>query len=262
MIVVAVVAVIDVEKRAHAAAGEAHPAAILLQPALGLGVDQVDARLVDLLDGDGRLARLHLAGNVRVQLVERRLRQIDGLRQIDRVKLLQVEAQHRIDLRLRADRLQRVDVAHALGLRQAHRQQHQRRIEALRRLLLQVRPAQKADHQPQLGEAVLGLIAAGLVANLVELAGQVQRLLEAQILVERDLAARGDRVLEVVAPGQDLLGTDVLHVERQRHRRPGEIHRLRRGAEVQQAIAPRNLEEPLLQAGQDRAHACRGGRRC
>src|SRR5437763_863643 len=67
----AIVTVIEIEKGAHAPSREANSAAILLQPAASLGVNQIDPRLVDLLDRNRRLARLYLACQIRVQFVER-----------------------------------------------------------------------------------------------------------------------------------------------------------------------------------------------
>src|SRR5205807_2538272 len=177
--------------------------------------------------------------------------QIDGCRQIDAIKLLKLVPESRIDLRLGGLRFEHVHVANALDLLQPHWQKHERRIEALGRLGLEVRPPQKAKDEPQLGEAELSLIAAGVVANRVELARQINRLLEAEILVERQRRARGEYFLQRLVRGQDLLWPDCIHIESERHGRPGQVHRLIRRPKMQQAIPPRYIEQAAAQAGKD-----------
>ena len=133
---------------------------------------------------------------------------------------------------------------------QFHRQQHQRRLELLDRLLLEVGPVQEADDQPQLCETELGPIPPSLGHDPVQHAGQVQGLGEIQVLVQRDGLAAADRRLQRVVPDQDLVGADVLMSNDNGHRRVRQVDRLHGGAKVQQTVSPRDFEQPLLELAQ------------
>ena len=131
----------------------------------------------------GSLARI-CACELRVKLLQRRLSQIDDLRQIQAVELLEMMPQRRVHLGFGRRRLEHIVIAHALLPRELDRQQQQRRIDPFLRRLLQVVPVQKRDHEPQLREAVLRAIAPRVGDDLVERAREIRLILEPQPATE------------------------------------------------------------------------------
>ena len=247
MVVGLIVAVVEVLETADAAACQPGAAAILVQLAPCLVVDQLDPRPVDLVERNRRLAGRDLLGEVVEELIQIGRREVDHLGQVDVVELLELVPDDRVDLGLGGNRFEIIGVADAFLLLQLHGQEDQRRVEPLGGLLLEIRPVQEADHQPQLPEAELGLVPPRLGHDAVEHAGQIQGLGEVQVLVQRDrLTARQGRVQGVV-PDEDLVRPDVRDVERQGNRGVRQVDSLHRGVEVQQPVPLGNLEEPLAE---------------
>ncbi len=250
MVVGLIVAVVQVLETADAAAGQPGPAAILVQLAACPVVDQLDPRPVDLVEGNGRLAGRDLPSQVVEKLVQAGRRQVEHLGQVDVVKLLELVADDRVDLGLRGNRFQRIGVADAFFLLQLHGQEDQRGIEPLDRLLLEVRPVEEADHQPQLPEAEFGLVPPRLGHDAIEHAGQIQGLGEVQVLVQGDRPAADHGGVQTIVPDEDLFRPDAGDVERQGDRGVREVDGLHRGAEVQQPVPLGNLEQPLAEFAQ------------
>ena len=157
-----VVAVVHVEEAADAPAREAGRLAVAVESAPGEVVDEVDPRAVHLAERDARLARADARGEVVEERVDGRLGEIDRGRQVNPVELREEVAHDRVHLRLGAQGLEPVRVAHPLLLHQPHREQDERRVVVLRRSLLQVRPAQEADREPELLEPELGRVTGGV----------------------------------------------------------------------------------------------------
>ena len=214
--VLPVVAVIEIVKAADAATGQPRSLNVLVETALRLGVNQLDAWAVDFRDRDGRFALLNLGCQELVKRFERSGRKVQRLGQRNIVKLFEIIAQHGIDFGVRRERLEGIGIADAFFLHELNWQENQRRIKTLRRLLLQVRPAQKAQHQPQLAKAIFcSLSRCGtFTANPIEHAGQIDRFLESKIAIQGKRFAGDYAAMKLVVPGKDLLRPDRIHIER------------------------------------------------
>ena len=109
---------------------------------------------------------------------------------------------------------------------------------------------QETERQPKLSEAEFGPVAPRLGNNAVQHAGKVQGLGKVQILVQRDRLAAANRLMQGVIPNEDLVGADVLDVERQRDRGVGQVDGLHGRAKMQQPISPGDFKQPLLECAQ------------
>ena len=123
-VVVGRVAEVDVARRRRRRA-RGLTAAELLEPLRGALVDQLDLRLCLQPQLHPRLRGQDLRFHVLEELLDRGRREVDALRQLDAVQLMQLVAQHRVDLGLGRFRLDQVLVAHALLARHFHRDQQQ-----------------------------------------------------------------------------------------------------------------------------------------
>ena len=245
--VLAVVAVFRLGRAPGLAGLELHPAPILVHALAGLLVDEFNLRPVDLVERHARFARLNLRLERLVELVQRGLLQIHELRQVQVVEFLEMMPQRGIHLGFAGRRIEDVIVAHALLLREFDRQQQQRRVDALVRRFLEVVPAQETQHQPELGKAILGAVAPRLADDLVEHAGDVGRVLEAQVFAQRHRRALGHGGGQFRMPDEELLQLDVAVIQQHRHGRDGEVQRLERGLEIDEPVAPRDFEQPVAQ---------------
>ncbi|MCY1213485.1 hypothetical protein D9M72_252670 [compost metagenome] len=249
--------------------GRAHAGAALelLEPLARALVHHGDLGLLHEPQLHAGFALRDLRRQLGVELFERGLAQVHRLGQRDAVELAQVVAQRGVHLRLAGRGFEQVLVAHAFLARQLHRQHQQRRGDALGAFglaLLEVVPAQEGDHQRQLREAVLGPVAPRLLQDAVERAGQVGLVFEAQPARERHGVAAGDVGGKAAVPHAQLVGADAVEVDHQRHAGDGEVHMRLRRLEVQQAVAPRQVEQAVAQVQLDRlaalACAVAGGR--
>ncbi|MCY1218560.1 hypothetical protein D9M72_305090 [compost metagenome] len=247
---------------AAARGGRARPAALeLLHPLQRLLPHQPHRGLVDQAQLDRGLGAANLREDARMDLRDRGLVEIHGLVQPDVVQLVQVMAQHRVELGLAARALDHILVAYALAFDQLHRQPQQRRHDALVRRLLQVVPAQERHHQAQVAEAVFGAVAAGLGDQAVERRRQVGLVVEAQPLLQRYRLARHQVGRERSAPGADVLGPHAFDLQHQRHAGHGDVDGGRGRPEVQQAVAPREIEQAVAQVREHGGAARRGAGR-
>ncbi len=219
--------------------------------------DQADGGLLDQPQLDSGLGAPDLGQDVGMQLSQRGLAQVHRFGQPDVVQLAQVMAQHRVELRVAVLALDHVLVAHTFAFDQLDRQPQQRRQDALVRRLLQVVPAQEGDHQAQVAEAIFGTVAAGVRDQPVQRRGQVGLVIEAQPLLQRHRTAGGHVVRERTAPCADVLGPDALDLQHQRHAGHGEVDVGGRGPEIQQAVAPGQVEQAVAQVGEHRRAARR-----
>jgi hypothetical protein len=138
---------------AHAPPGQPGAVTVLIHAAPGFFVNQRDPRAVHSLERHRRLAGLDLRHQRLVQRVERRGGQVDRFGAHDPVQLAELVADHRIDLGLGTEHLQRVLIADALLLFQFDGQQHQRRFEPLGRRFLQVHPVEETQYQAAVGQS-------------------------------------------------------------------------------------------------------------
>ena len=108
-------------------------------------------------------------------------------------------------------------------------------------------PAQETDHQPQLRKTVLIAIPPLGGDDLIQHAGGVRRILEAQVLPEHNRVPFREGPGDFLVPEEQLRDLDVAVIQQQRHRRQREVERLQRGLEMNQAIAARNFKQPVAQ---------------
>src|SRR6266496_5062747 len=114
-------------------------------------------------------------------------------------------AERGVHLGFARGRIEDIVVADAFLLRQLNRQEQQWRMDALGRRFLEVVPAQKAKHDPELREAVLRPVAPRFADNLVEHTGKVGRILKAEIFAERHWRALRHSRGEFGMPDKKLL---------------------------------------------------------
>ena len=235
--------------------GPAAPAAaplVLLQALHRLAPDQLDRRPGLQAQFHAGLGGADLRGQVGVDRLDRDLVQVHAVRQLDVVQLAQVMAQRRIELGLAVLALDQVLVAHALLAHQFDRQPQQGRDEAMFGVFLEVVPAQEGDHQAQVAETEFGAIAAGFLGDAVQRRGQVGLVVEAQPAVQADRFAADHLGGEFAAPGAQLLGPDAAQLQHDRHAGDGQVDAGLGRAELQQAIAPRQVEQAVAQVRQHR----------
>src|SRR5688572_5210086 len=120
-------------------------------------------------------------------------------------------------------------------------------MDALVGSLLDVVPVQEANDDAQLREAIFGAMRASLTDNFVENARNVRRVFKAQISAEGQGSAARDEVRNFRMPDEQLLEADVSVVEEQRDGRYGEIQGVESRLEIDEPIAPGNLEKPVSQ---------------
>ncbi len=208
-------------------------------------------RPIDFTQRDRLFAGVDLRGEKFVELVQRRLVQVDRLGQIEIVKLAQMVAEHRVYLGQMRRGLKRKTVANALLLGQLDRQQQQGRNDPFLRRFLQVVPAQETDHQLELGEAILGPVALGFADDFLQQLRNVGRILKPDEPVERNDTLLRQQFRELLMPDEELLVLDVTVIEHRRNGGQREVHLMLGLLEVKQAVAPRNFEETIAQMALD-----------
>src|ERR1017187_3605556 len=120
-------------------------------------------------------------------------------------------------------------------------------MDALVLLLLEIVPAQKTQHEPELGEAIFGSVTPGFADDLVQHTGNVGRILKAQILAEGHRRAFSDRGGEFGMPDEKLLQLDVAIIQQHRDGRDCEVQRMESWFEIKEAVAARDLKQPVAQ---------------
>ena len=128
---VAVVTVIKRVEPARAAIRQTLTSPKLIEPLLRPLVNQLDLRPVLLRQRHSRLTGTDLSSEQFIERIQIRFRQVHDLRQIQSVELFQVVTQRRIHLGLTAERLEHIGIAHAFLPGEFHREQQQRRMNAL-----------------------------------------------------------------------------------------------------------------------------------
>src|SRR5213596_813746 len=118
-------------------------------------------------------------------------------------------------------------------------------MNAFLRRLLEVAPAQKTQHETELGETVFGAVAPGFTNNLIQNTGQIRGVLETEILSERHGRSGDDGVGQLGVPDEELFEADMAGLERQGHGRLGEIKCLQSRLEIDQPVTPRDLKEAI-----------------
>ena len=217
--------------------------------------DQPDRCLLDATQFDGRLGAANLCQQIGMDRGDGGRAQVRRLGQIDPVQLIQVMAQDRIEFGLGAFALDDVLIAHPLALDQSHRQPQQRREDAFVRAFLQVVPAQKRDHHAQVAEAILGAVPTRFGDQAIERRRQVGLVVETQPALQRDRVARQQLLREGATPGADLFCAYPVDLQHQGHAGNGQIDAGRGGLVVEQAVAPRDVEEPVAQMPEHRRSA-------
>src|SRR5262249_49488550 len=96
----------------------------------------------------------------------------------------------------------------------SNRNQHQWGIKPLRRFFLQVGPAQKTQHQTELGKSELCLVPAGIVADLIEQAWKINRLLKAEMFGQGDRRTSSNCFPQRAVPGKNLFRSNTARVKR------------------------------------------------
>ncbi len=189
----------------------------------------------------------------------RSCREVERGRQVQVVELLEVLPQGRVDLGLGRLGLEQVAVANAALLGQRRRAA----AAAATRSAPRVRPSGRASggtRRP--AGAAPGRTPGGRAAPATMHRIERRRSRRAPPpsgSTEPSDTGRPDRTLSatLVVPREQLLRADVPCVQQQRHRRLGEVQRLRAGSEPDESVATRQVEQPVAQRGEDGV----GGRR-
>src|SRR5688572_20401676 len=165
--------------------------------------------------------------------------------------------QCRVDFGCARRGLEDVIVTHTLLLRQFHWQKQERRVYTLFRDFLEIVPAKKAEDEAQLSEAVLGAVAPSFADYFVQDTRNIQCILKSKVLAERQWRGLSNRSGKSRVPDAELLQLDIPVVQHERHRGLGKIQSLKCRLEVEEPIAPRDLEEAVAQMRLDHpALAC------
>src|SRR5688572_4300347 len=200
-----------------------YAAAILIETLTGLRANQLDLRPIDEIERDARFRRVNLSFQRLIKLLERRLLDLHGFRQVEVVQFPEMMPQGRVHFCFSGGGLENVTVAYALFLRQLHRQEQERRMDALFGELLEIVPSQKTEHQAKLRKAIFRAVAPRFADHLVQDARNVRRILESKVFAEGHRRGFSNRSRECRVPDEELFELDVPIVQHKRHGGLGEV---------------------------------------